>query len=183
MGLLIGVFIVLRLRGLTVLRTNRPYLQILRGVAAAGSATLFIVALKYVPLADAVAVAFVAPFIVTVLGATILREPVGLHRWTAVTIGFLGALIIIRPGFSVVHPAAMLVLLAAFLFALRQILSRTLSASSSTATTLAYTTLAGNFILTLPLPFVWQWPVSYKEPLLLASIAVLSALAELSVIA
>ncbi len=181
-GLLIGVFVILGLRGPAVLKTDRPILQILRGAAVAGSATLFIIALKFVPLADAVAVAFVAPFIVTVLGATLLGEPVGIHRWTAVTIGFLGALIVIRPGLGVIHPAAMLVVLAAFLFALRQILSRTLSTTSGTATTVAYTAIVGSFILTLPLPFVWQWPGSTRELVLLASLAIMSAVAELLVI-
>ena len=72
--------------------------------------------------------------------------------------------------------------MAAFLFALRQILSRTLSATSGTATTVAYTAIVGSFILTLPLPFVWQWPGSTRELVLLASLAIMSAVAELLVI-
>jgi len=179
-GLLIGVFILLALRGVAVLRTQYPGLQIVRGAIAAGSATLFIVAVRFVPLADAVAVSFVTPFIVTVLGALVLREPVGVRRWTAVTIGFLGAMI--RPGMGVIHPAVMLVVVAATLFALRQILSRVLSNSDRTATTVAYTALTGSLILSLPLPFVWRWPTSTLEVVLLVSIAILAALAELLVI-
>ena len=83
LGLLIGVFILLAIRGFEVLRTRHPGLQIARGALAASSATLFIVAVSFVPLADAAAVSFVAPFIVTALGALILREPVGLRRWAA----------------------------------------------------------------------------------------------------
>ena len=181
-GLLIGVLILLALRGFTVLRTDRPGLQIARGAIAAGSATLFIIAVRFVPLADAVAVTFVAPFMVTVLGALVLREPVGLRRWTAVFIGFLGAMIVIRPGLGVVHPAMMLVLVAASLFALRQVLSRVLSSSDRTATTVAYTALTGSLLLSLPLPFVWRWPETTMEVGLLVSMAVLAAFAELLVI-
>ncbi len=182
LGLLIGVLVLLAWRGASVLRTRYPGLQIARGCMAAGSATLFIVAVGFVPLADAVAVSFVAPFMVTVLGALVLREPVGLRRWTAVSIGFLGAMIVIRPGLGVVHPALMLVVLAAALFALRQILSRLLSTSDRTATTVAYTALAGSLLLTLPLPFFWRWPATTLEIVLLASMAVLAAFAEVLVI-
>ncbi len=182
LGLLFGVVILLSLQGGSLLRTQFPGLQILRGFLAVGSATLFVIAVSFVPLADAVAVAFVAPFIVTVLGALILREPVGARRWIAVTIGFIGAMIVIRPGLGVIHPAVLLVLVAAVLFALRQILSRALSSSDRTITTVAYTALVGSLLLTLPLPFIWQWPSTNTEIMLLASIAVLAAMAELLVI-
>ena len=155
LGLLIGVFVLMALRGVAVLRTQ---------------------------LADAVAVAFVAPFVVTLLSVVVLREPVGVRRWTAVTIGFVGAMIVIRPGLGVIHPAVLLVLLAATMFALRQILSRMLSSSDRTATTVAYTALVGSLLLTAPLPFVWQWPTTTIEVALLVDMAVLAALAEVLVI-
>lgn len=182
LGLLIGVFVILGFRGLSVLRTAYPALQITRGALAAGSATIFIVAVSYVPLADAVAVSFVAPFIVTLLGALVLREPVGIRRWSAVTIGFLGTLIVIRPGMGAIHPAVALVIVAATLFALRQILSRVLSGSDRTVTTVAYTALVSSFILTFPLPFVWQWPQTNTELVLLASMSLMAAAAETFVI-
>lgn len=182
LGLLIGVLILLALRGRSVLRTRHPGLQIARGVLAAGSASLFIVAVSYAPLADAVAVSFVAPFMVTVLGALILREPVGVRRWIAVVIGFIGAMIVIRPGMGVIHPAVMLVLVAATLFALRQIISRALSGADPVETTVAYTALAGSLVLSVPLLFVWRWPSSGLEVALLVGVAVLAALAEVLVI-
>ncbi len=182
LGLLAMVLIILAWRGLSVLRTARPGLQIARGAMAAGSGASFIVALNFVPLADAVAVSFVAPFFVTVLGALILREPVGIRRWSAVTIGFLGAMIVIRPGLGAIHPAVMLVVVAAFFFALRQIISRALASSDRTVTTVAYTALVGSLILTVPLPFVWRWPASNLEVTLLISFAVMAALGEFLVI-
>ncbi len=182
LGLLIGVIVLFAVRGAPILRTPSPVLQIVRGCLAAASAVLYVVAVSFVPLADAVAVAFVAPFIVTVLGAVILREPVGVRRWIAVIIGFAGAMIVIRPGLGVIHPALMLVLLAALFFALRQILSRVLSGSDRTVTTVAYTALVSSLLLTVPMLLVWQWPSTNIEIVLLASIAVLAAFAELLVI-
>jgi S-adenosylmethionine uptake transporter len=169
------------LQGGAILRTAHPRLQLLRGTVAACSAALFIFAVSYVPLADAVAISFVAPFMVTVLGALILREPVGIRRWVAVTLGFLGALIVIRPGMGVMHPAAGLVILAAFFFAIRQILSRVLSDSDRTATTIVYTALVSITLLTVPMLFVWQAPSGSQWGLLLL-VALLAAAAEVCVI-
>ena len=69
LGLLVGVIVLLVMKGPSILRTHHPVLQVLRGALAVLSATLFVFAISYVPLADAVAVSFVAPFMVTVLGA------------------------------------------------------------------------------------------------------------------
>ena len=83
---------------------------------------------------------------------------------------------------SGIHPAAMLIIVAASMFALRQILSRVLSDTDRTMTTVAYTALVGSFLLSLLLPFVWRWPATGTEMTLLVSIAVLAAFAELLVI-
>jgi S-adenosylmethionine uptake transporter len=181
-GLFIGVLVMLAIRGSDILKTQNLYLQITRGALAASSATLFIVAVSFVPLADAIAVSFVAPFIVTVLGALVLGEPVGIRRWVAVSIGFLGTLVVLRPGMGTVHPAAALVLIAAFLFALRQILSRRLSGTDRTITTVAYTAITASILLTLPLPFVWRMPEWGMEIVLLSSMAILAGAAEIMVI-
>ena len=124
------------------------------------------------------AVSFVAPFIVTLLGALVLREKVGIRRWSAVIIGFLATLIVIRPGMGVLHPAVFLVVIAATLFALRQILSRALSGADRTITTVAYTAIVSSAILTVPLPFVWQTPQETKVILLLISMALIAAQAQ-----
>ena len=182
LGLVLGVFLILGFRGWSVLRTAHPRLQVARGAAAAGSAALFIIAIRYVPLADAVAVSFIAPFIVTVLGALILREPVGLRRWSAVTIGFLATLVVIRPGTGALHPAVFLVVVAAALFAIRQIISRLISGSDSTVTTVAYTALISVAILSVPMPFVWQMPATSFEITLLFTMAIMAAAAETLVI-
>ena len=182
LGLLFGVLVLIALRGPSFLRSSNPKLQIGRGLLAACSATLFIVGVSYVPLADAVAISFVAPFMVTVMGALILREPVGVRRWVAVTIGFVGTLIVIRPGMGLMHPAAGLVIIAATAFALRQILSRVLAGADSTQTTVAYTAIVSWVLLCIPFPFVWQAPATTFEIWLLIAMAVIAAFAETLVI-
>ncbi|MEM9425228.1 MAG: DMT family transporter [Pseudomonadota bacterium] len=181
LGLLAAALFLVGVHGRQILRTSHPWLQVFRGAVAACSATLFIFGVGYVALADAVAVSFVAPFMVTVLGALILSEPVGLRRWVAVTLGFAGALIVIRPGLGIVHPAAGLIVLAAFFFALRQIISRALSDSDRTATTIVYTAGVSIAVLTVPMLFVWKTPIG-SEWLLLLLVAVLAAVAEICVI-
>ncbi len=181
LGLFAGALFLLARFGAPLLRTSHPRLQLLRGTVAVLSASLFIYGVAKVPLADAVAISFVAPFMVTVLGAVVLREPVGVRRWIAVSLGFIGALIVIRPGMGVVHPAAGFILLAAFFFAIRQIISRALSDTDRTSTTIIYTAVVSVVLLTIPLPFVWQTPTP-SQALLLVGIAILAAIAEICVI-
>lgn len=182
LGLFLGVMVMLRLRGTHILRTPRPGLQVLRGAAAVGSACLFIFAVSHVPLADAVAVSFVAPFILTAMGALILKEPVGLRRWLAVAAGFCGMLIVIRPGLGVFHPAILLVVVAAVLFALRQLVSRWLSGTDSIATTVAYTSITATVLITLTLPFVWVTPEGWQAYAVILGLAVSAGLGEVLVI-
>jgi drug/metabolite transporter (DMT)-like permease len=182
LGLLSAGFWLLSTRGLPVLATRRPFLQILRGLAAALSASAFIFALGYVPLADAVAVSFVAPFAVTILAALVLRETVGFRRWTALTIGFIGTLIVIRPGFGILHPAIFVVLGAATLFAFRQILSRILGPSDPTVTTITYTAISSFVLLTMPVLLVWKTPTSQQHLLLVLMLASAAGLGELFII-
>ncbi|MGB1999633.1 MAG: DMT family transporter [Candidatus Puniceispirillaceae bacterium] len=181
-GLVIGVLILIVWHGRAILRTSFPVLQVGRGVAAAGSATLFIIGLNYVALADAVSVTFVAPLIVTMLAALVLGERVGLHRWTATIIGFVGTLIVIRPGFASFHPGLLLPLLAAVLFAVRQVISRHIGSRDRTETTLAYTALTAFLMLSVAQPFIWQPIGSPRIILILVSMSVMSALGEFLVI-
>ena len=181
-GLLVGVLIFIALRGFSVLNSAQPKLQITRGVLVVFSSLLFVFAVRYAPLADATAASFVAPFFVTILGAFVLKEKVGIRRWSAVIIGFIGALIIIRPGMSVIHPAVMLVVLAAALFATRQVIGRLLSDTDKTITTIAYTALTASLIISAPLPLVWTMPGSAKLWGLLILMAATAAVAEVLVI-
>ncbi len=181
LGLLVGALFLLALHGRRLFRTAHPEMQVVRGVVAALSAAAFVFAVRHVPLADAVAVSFVAPFMVTLMAALILGEPVGWRRWVAVSLGFAGSMAILRPGMGAVHPAAMLVVAAAFFFACRQIISRAIAGSDRTGTTMLYTATTAVLVLSLPLPWVWAAP-SGSGLLLLAGMALLAGLAEVCVI-
>lgn len=158
LGLFIGVCVFISVRGLSVLRTGRPALQMSRGALVIVSSVLFVYAIRHAPLADAIAASFVAPFFVTILGAWILGERVGIRRWSAVIVGFIGALVIIRPGMGVIHPAVLLVVLAAGFFAARQVIGRLLADTDKTLTTVAYTAITASIVVSIPLPFVWITP-------------------------
>ena len=118
-GLLVVVAVAFWPRhGRALLRSSRPGLQLLRGVMVVLSTVLFLTALHFVPLAEVVAVSFVAPLVVTALSGVLLKERAGARRWIAVFVGFAATVIIIRPGLGVIHPAAFLVLGATSLFGL-----------------------------------------------------------------
>lgn len=182
LGLLAGVVVVLAVLGPSIFATRHPAMQIGRGLLAVTSAACFIFAVKFVPLADAVAISFVAPFLVTAMGALFLGENVGPRRWSAVIVGFCGALIVIRPGLGVMHPAGFLVVVAASAFAARQVLSRHLAKDDRTVTTVTYTAFVSALALSLPLPFFWMTPETGMQWALLFGVAVFAALGELMII-
>ena len=182
LGLFFGILFLMIWRGVSLLKTERRTLQLARGAMAALSAVLFVTAVNFVPLADAITVTFIAPFVVTIFSAFLLSEKVGVHRWSAVIFGFLGTLIVMRPGFEEFNPALLLAVFAAVLFAFRQLLSRYLSASDNTETTVAYTALVAILILSIPLPFIWQTPLSWFQLMLMAAMAIMAGFGELLVI-
>lgn len=181
-GLMAAVLVLLAMKGPGILRTQRMGLQVFRGVIAVISSLSFVIAIRYVPLAEGVAVSFIAPFIVTILGAVILREHVGIRRWVAITVGFVGVLIIIRPGAGVLHPAIGFVFVAAVCFAGRQIVSRYLGASESTTTTVAYTAITACAVLFVPMMFVWKTPTDPLHILYFVLMAGIAAVGELLII-
>ncbi len=140
------------------MHTRRLGLQCLRSLLLLGATSLFFAALSFIPLADATAIMFVAPIVVTALAMPLLGERVGPHRWASVVVGFLGALVIIRPGTEAMDPAALLALCAASCYALYQIATRRLSATEVPLTTLAYTALIGVLATSALMPFLWLPP-------------------------
>jgi len=182
LGLLLGVVVILAFKGTSVLHTRQPKLQICRGILAVASSLLFVFAVSHVPLVDAVAASFVAPFFLTILGAVILKEKVGIRRWSAVIVGFVGTLIVIRPGLGVIHPAVMLVVLAAAFYSTRQIVGRLLADTDKTTTTIAYTAITASTLISLPLAFFWHTPTSAQQWLLLLAMALTAGAGEILVI-
>jgi len=141
-----------------VLRVHRLGLMLFRGVQLLAATTCFFTAIHYIPLADAVAIGFVAPLFVVALSVPLLGERVGPRRWAAVVIGLAGTLVIVRPGFAQVHWAYGLMILLAFIFATFVINTRILTRTERPISMLFYTTLVGAGGASLTLPFVWQTP-------------------------
>jgi drug/metabolite transporter (DMT)-like permease len=110
-----------------LVRTRRLPLHILRGLVLVGSGTCFFSALKYLPLAEATALNYMSPILVTLMAGWLLGERLTRPRWAFVVTGFVGMLLIVRPGTEVLHPAAFFALAAAALYATFQILTRKMS--------------------------------------------------------
>lgn len=146
--------------GSVAVRTQRLPLQIVRALLLVSMTFLFVAALGFLPLADATAINFLAPIVVTALSGLVLRESVGWYRWLAVATGFVGMLIIVRPGGEVVNWGALLALGATFFFALYQIATRALAPTDPAATTLFYTALVGTAATSLLVPFFWVTPTA-----------------------
>lgn len=141
-----------------VAATRRPALQLIRSALQFASTAMFFTALYYIPLADAISISFVSPLVLTALSAPLLGEQVGPRRWAAVAAGFLGVLVIIRPGFGQTHWAMLLPLAVAFSSALYNAATRRLAGEEHPMTTLWYTTLVGSVLTTALMPFVWTAP-------------------------
>lgn len=139
-------------------RTTRPGLHITRSALMLVATTLFFFSLRYLQLADAVAINFVAPLLVTALSIPILKEKVGIRRWAAIFVGFGGVLIIIRPGMGVMHWAAILPLCTAVCYAFYQILTRIAARTDDTQTSLFWTSAFGVVVTSIAVPFFWIPP-------------------------
>jgi drug/metabolite transporter (DMT)-like permease len=147
--------------GLAGLKTRRPALQMLRGVLLLLCTVLFITAISYIPLATATAVGFVSPLFVTALSIPFLGERVGRRRWVAVTAGFLGVLVIVRPTGGSAHWASLLPIAMAVCYASYLILTRMLRLSDGAFASLFYPALVGAALSSLLVPHFWltpDWP-------------------------
>jgi drug/metabolite transporter (DMT)-like permease len=140
------------------LRSPRPGLQLLRGVALLSSSLFFISGLRFLPIAEASATGFVSPLFVTALSIIFLGESVGLRRWLATAVGLIGVLIILRPGTSAFHPAVFFPLVSALAWACTLIMTRMMSGRERAATTMTYSSIAGVCILSVLVPIVWVAP-------------------------
>ncbi len=139
--------------GLGFWRTRHLGLQLVRSAALVLSTGCFFAGLRFLPLAEGTAIMFLTPMIAIVLSVPVLRERPSRARWMASFAGFLGVLLLVRPGSAVFHPATGLLVLAAVFNAFYQLLTRKLP-HDTPYTTLFYTALVGTVLLSLALPFV-----------------------------
>lgn len=160
-------FVMHRAGGWHVLRTKRPGAHIFR--VAVGGVALFVgfYALTLLPLADYFAFTYAAPLFATMLSIPILGEQVGIRRWTAVAVGFVGVLIMLQPGVKTFAFAEMVAIGAAFTYALAIIAVRNLARTEHSAATVFYFTIAGLVLSGAILPFEWRTPTLTEWGLLL----------------
>jgi drug/metabolite transporter (DMT)-like permease len=144
-----------------LLRTARPILQIGRSALLLGSTTLNFFALKYLQLDQALAIAFATPFLVAALSGPVLGEWVGPRRWAAIAVGFLGVLVVTRPGLNAVHPAALLSAAGSLCYAVYALTTRILARTDSNQTTLFYSNLVGAVVMLPVVAAVWTTPDSF----------------------
>ena len=162
--------------GLGLLRTRRIGTQFVSSVMMLLSTLFFFSAVKYVPVAEAISVTFVAPLAVVLLAWPLLGERITLFRLAAVIVGFGGVLIVIRPGSAVFQWASVLLLGSAMCYAIYQILIRRLAGIDAPATSIFYSVLLGAILMSLWLPLVWRAPVSWVDWALLCSLGVFGAM-------
>ena len=139
-----------------LLATKRPLAQTLRAGLLLASTAMFFAAISYIPLADASAIGFLSPLLVTALSVPVLGEKVGPRRWAAVVVGLAGVLIILRPGMGSVHWASFLVLGVALTFAGFSLMTRVLGRTEDGTTMLLYTAAVGCAVTSLIVPFYWR---------------------------
>lgn len=168
--------------GRRLVTTRRPRLQIVRGLALVSSAVLFISALPHMRLADASAVTFVTPMLVT-LGAVFVfgqRAPPG--TWSALVASFVGVLLVIQPGGSTFTWWALLPLGTAVCAAAYQLMTSRLAGHDSGTTTLFIGSLVGLAIVSVPVALVWEWPRSVGDALLFVAVGTVGALSHYLII-
>ena len=157
-----GIFISLPLTiliwqagGLKSLRPVNPKGHAVRAVLVIVGTFLFVSGLAYLPLTDAIAIAFAGPLFITALAPSLLSESVGWRRWSAVLAGFIGIFLIMRPGGAVIQWAVLFPLAASLAGAFRDLLTRHLSSQETTVAMLFYTTLGVILASLATIPFIW----------------------------
>ena len=161
--------------------SDKPKLQILRGIILLSANICFFYAISIISLAKALTLAFVAPLIVTAFSPVMLGEKVGFKRWTAVVVGFTGSLVVIRPGFVELNFASLAALGTGILYGFYLIITRKLSTSDNPLLTLLMTGMVGAILVSAIIPFYWVKP-SLNQWSLMAGIGVFACIGHLFLI-
>ncbi|WP_417430591.1 DMT family transporter [Kiloniella sp.] len=144
--------------GFKELKTNHLKLHFLRSAVGISAMIVWFASVSWLPMAQAVALNFTVPLFATIGAALILKEDVKLRRWGATIMGFVGVLIIVRPGYGDFSPLLVLPVLAALLMAGSVMIVKTLTKTDSSSVTVFYTTIFMTLLSLLPAIFVWEWP-------------------------
>jgi drug/metabolite transporter (DMT)-like permease len=166
-----------------LLRSGAMKLQIIRSVLLVLATIGNFLALRWMQLDEVLSIIFTFPFIVAIVSGPLLGEWIGWRRWCAIGVGFGGVLLITRPGFTGVHPAALFSLGATISYGFYAVITRIVARTDSNQTSLFYANLIGTLIMLPVLPFVWQTPSSWVIVLMLLGIGVLGSIGHLCLIA
>lgn len=158
-----------------LLRTRSPKLQITRSLLLVGSTALNFLGLRWLQLDEALSIIFTFPLLVAIISGPMLGEWIGWRRWTAIGFGFVGVLLITRPGLGGMHPAALFTLGATFCYGFYAVITRIVSRVDSNQTSLFYANFIGALAMLPVIPFVWQPPVDWVAALLMVMIGVLGS--------
>jgi drug/metabolite transporter (DMT)-like permease len=157
-------------RGLALLRTNAPWQQVICSLGLLGATFFFFSAAKYVGVTEAIAISFVSPLAVTFLAWPVLGERITPVRLASVVIGFIGVLIVIRPGTSVFQWASLSIVASAVSYAVYQIIIRRVAAVDSPATTAFYSALGCTLVMSVFAPFGWKTPDNWRDVAMMLSL-------------
>ncbi|MBN9085909.1 MAG: DMT family transporter [Reyranella sp.] len=163
------------------LRSNKPGLQIFRSVVAVFEGAMFVLAFRYLPLADTHAVAATSPLIVIALGVLFMGERAGTARWLAVAAGFVGVLLIVRPGFRTLDWPLLLPLAGALLWAGYQLLTRLNARYDQPSTSLLWSAVVAFIATSFVGPLDWKWPTAMAWVMMIA-VAFIGAIAHYALI-
>ena len=161
--------------------SDKPKLQLIRGLILLTANICFFYSISIISLAKALTLAFVAPLIVTAFSPVFLGEKVGVRRWSAVTIGFIGSLVVIRPGFVEINLASLAALGTGIMYGFYLIITRKLSTSDNPLLTLLLTGVVGAVIISCVMPFVWVKP-TLNQWSMMAAIGVFACIGHLFLI-
>ena len=164
-----------------VVWTDKPKLQFIRGLVLLTANICFFYSISIISLAKALTLAFVAPLIVTAFSPVFLEEKVGFRRWTAVIIGFLGSLVVLRPGFVEINLASIAALGTGVMYGFYLIITRKLSTSDNPLLTLLLTGVVGTIIISFVMPFVWVKP-TISQWSMMAAIGIFACIGHLFLI-
>jgi drug/metabolite transporter (DMT)-like permease len=160
--LLLSFFESRRKKNYTFYKSENIKIQLLRSILSIIESACFILSFRYLSLADAHSIASLTPVLVVALSAIILREHVSLKTWIAIFIGFIGVLIIMRPGLSIFDPKSLIPLAGAFFLSIYQIVTRKASEKDSTETSLFYTSIVGIILMGIIGYNFWQPLMDYS---------------------
>ena len=158
------------------LRSKVPAMQIVRCLMMCAEVSIFTFALRYIGVAEIHAIFSCFPLFIVALSVPILGESVGWRRWSAVIVGFIGTLIILRPGTGVFEPAALLAILCALIYALYNLMTRLVSRHDRFETSLLYFGIVGMIASAIPAVWVWQTPEPGRDVVTRRSLPVLDDL-------